>query len=71
MGYMSLYTIPWSSKCIIQHHSTLLLTKYRNDSKDVLEDIGCVQHEILLQIALFKNAKMEKLLTLLMAFILD
>ena len=47
-----------------QYHSALLPTKFGNDSKDVLEDIGCVQHEVLLQVALFKSAKMTKLLIL-------
>ena len=46
--YLLLDTTPWSSKRLIQHHSTLLLTEFGNDSKDVLEDIGCVQHEVLL-----------------------
>ena len=48
IGYLLLDTTPWSSKRLIQHHSTLLLTEFGNDSKDVLEDIGCVQHEVLL-----------------------
>ena len=32
-----------------------------------MEDIGCVQHEVLLQVALFKSAKTTKLLILLMS----
>ena len=49
----------------------LLFTEFVNDSKDVSEGIEYVQHVVLLQIAVFKNVKMEKLLILLMAFTLD
>ena len=71
MIYLSLYTTLWSSKRITQHHLAPLFMEFVNDSKDVSEGIECVQHVVLLQIALFKNVKMEKLLILLMAFPLD
>ncbi|CAL5383970.1 unnamed protein product [Camellia sinensis] len=38
---------------------TALLTEFGNESKDVLEDIGHVQREILWQIALLEDAKLE------------
>lgn len=38
---------------------TALLTEFGNDSKDVLEDIGRVQREVLWQIALLEDAKIE------------
>ena len=46
-------------------------TEFKNDSKDVLGDIGCVWHQVPLQIALFKNVEMAKLLILLMTFLTD
>ncbi|GMH04119.1 hypothetical protein Nepgr_005958 [Nepenthes gracilis] len=38
---------------------TALLTEFGGDSKDVLVDIGCVHREILWQIALLEDAKVE------------
>ncbi|XP_028066908.1 E3 ubiquitin-protein ligase UPL2-like isoform X3 [Camellia sinensis] len=38
---------------------TALLTEFGNDSKGVLEDIGHVQREVLWQIALLEDAKLE------------
>ncbi|GFS44094.1 similar to LOW protein: E3 ubiquitin ligase-like protein [Actinidia rufa] len=38
---------------------TALLTEFGNDSKDVLEDIGCVHRKILWQIALLEDANLE------------
>ncbi|WOG91550.1 hypothetical protein DCAR_0310799 [Daucus carota subsp. sativus] len=38
---------------------TALLTEFGNDSKSVLEDIGCVQREILWQVALLEDAKLQ------------
>ncbi|KAK9270546.1 hypothetical protein L1049_026127 [Liquidambar formosana] len=38
---------------------TALLTEFGTDSKDVLEDIGRVQREVLWQIALLEDAKLE------------
>ncbi|KAK6938058.1 Ubiquitin-associated domain, partial [Dillenia turbinata] len=38
---------------------TALLTEFGNDSKDVLEDIGNVHREVLWQIALLEDAKLE------------
>lgn len=38
---------------------TALLTEFGNDSKDVLEDIGCVHREMLWQIAMLEDAKLE------------
>ncbi|KAG5052648.1 hypothetical protein JHK87_004846 [Glycine soja] len=38
---------------------TALLTEFGNESKDVLEDIGCVHREVLWQISLLENRKPE------------
>lgn len=38
---------------------TALLTEFANGSKDVLEDIGCVHREVMWQISLLEDAKLE------------
>ena len=71
MGSLSLCTTPWSSERLARHHSAPLYTEFGNDSKDVSKGIECVQHIVLLRIALFKSGEMKRLLISLMAFPLD